>query len=260
MKPTITGSKKPGSKPGSKPAENPLGTDKNDNFIGSKKRDVINGGAGDDKLFGMVGNDFLTGGLGLDKLFGSIGNDLLIGSEGGDQLNGGSGKDKLFGNSENDVLAGGNSKDILYGGTGSDTLYGGNGNDILIGADAIAAAIDSTTGLSIPVTEVDSLTGGRGKDTFVLGIAANGTNSATTLYNAGGNADYALIKDFKNPDLIQLAGTATEYSLGASPVGTPVGVALYHNTIGKTPELIAILAGVDPTSVNLASGHFTFVQ
>jgi hypothetical protein len=57
---------------------------------------------------------------------------------------------------------------------------------------------------------------------------------------------------------------ASNYTLGASPAGAPVGTGIYLNKAGElgaagTTELIAVLSGVQPTAVNLNSRSFVFV-
>lgn len=256
-------------------------TDGDDLLTGSSRADSVNGGLGNDilrgrggadsllgdlgndLLMGDQGNDTLDGGDGNDTLLGGAGNDSLLGGLGDDSLLGGQGQDQLFGGLGNDLLDGGQGKDSLYGGQGSDKLLGGNGNDWLVGSEIVPA--QSTTGSTSPSTtavapEVDTLTGGQGKDTFVLGVAANGATPGGSFYTSAGDQDYALITDFKRPDVIQLAGAASSYSLGAASVGTTTGTGIYLNqgTTG-TKELIAVLAGVNAATLTLDSKSFKFV-
>lgn len=134
---------------------------------------------------------------------------------------------------------------VLIGTGGNDWLQGRTGADTLIGSP--------TTGIG----EIDLLVGGGGTDTFVLG------DESTVYYNDGrarttGLADYALIVDFNiEQDTIQLAGAATDYSLGNLP-GTweTQGTTIYQTVEGITPELIGVLAGVEVTDF---SKGFVFV-
>jgi Ca2+-binding RTX toxin-like protein len=87
--------------------------------------------------------------------------------------------------------------DVMIGGVGNDTLVGGDGDDILNGSDAIAAGF----------RERDTLVGGKGADTFVLG------DRNQTYYQGALGSDYALIKDFGAADVVQLQGSAANYSL-----------------------------------------------
>ena len=110
----------------------------------------------------------------------------------------------------------------------------------------------------------DRIYGKAGKDTFVL-AGSGGRPSSGTYYEAGDS--YALITDFnKYEDTIFLAKTnrpvtesqyIIEYSLGAAPEGLPAGTAIYANNVGETqPNLIAILQGISPDSINLNASYF----
>ncbi|MDX2211918.1 MAG: hypothetical protein SFY66_01395 [Oculatellaceae cyanobacterium bins.114] len=141
------------------------------------------------------------------------------------------------------------TNDSVTGTDGNDVVWTGLGNDTLTGA----------TATDFGVGDVDTLCGGGGQDTFVLGdrsmVFYDDGNSITA-----GLSDYALIVDF-NPgqDKIQLKGSAENYSVGALPeqlgfAGTGI---YYKNTTGTgTPELIGVVAGVSISDFN--SG-FTFV-
>lgn len=240
-----------------KPSDSLTVTDGDDLLNDSDKLGMTQdkkGGKDKVQLVATTGNDMLQGGSRSDMV------DAL---EGDDQVMGGNGNDTLKGGLGNDRLDGGNGKDMLYGNAGNDTLMGGNGNDTLMGSDAMAAVQPpvapgtTTTDPTVPapiVGEIDTLTGGGGKDTFVLGMAG------TPLYTAAGDADYALITDFKQPDRIQLAGAATSYTIGAAPMGG-AGIYLSKTDAAGLPanELVAVLQGVDPTKVSLSSQNFVFV-
>lgn len=269
------------------------GKDGDDEIRGHKGKDKLKGGEGNDHIKGEKGDDYLAGDAGNDQLFGGVGNDTIVGGVGNDTIYGAQGKDSLNGGEGNDLLDGGQGKDVLLGSGGNDILRGGNGNDVLMGQDALAikeamadlAEQTSVMGASTsePNTqepdddlpggeseadkkylEIDTLTGGPGRDLFILGVPAGKSEggapaSSTKLYSVGGDADYALITDFKRMnDRIQLAGQASEYSIGAAPAGKPQGTAIYQGPAAQG-ELIAILQGVQPAGVNLQSGMFTYV-
>jgi Ca2+-binding RTX toxin-like protein len=91
-----------------------------------------------------------------------------------------------------DVLAGGGGDDTLAGKTGDDLLLGGAGDDILTGSSLDP---DGGFGIGSDRLEVDTLAGGGGADTFVLG------DSDGSFYDDGGNQNYssdnrAIITDF----------------------------------------------------------------
>jgi Ca2+-binding RTX toxin-like protein len=175
---------------------------------------------------------------------GGDGNDRLDASQTNVKIN-------ADGGSGNDTLIGGNNNDTLIGGAGSDFLNGGGGSDTLVGGSLNVA----TTGF------IDTLTGGNGGDQYVL------ANANSVFYNDGNNAtaglnDYALIQGFNtSQDKIQLAGSASKYVLGASPVSGVNGSAIYLDTnnngiLGPNDELISVVAGVN---LNLTAGYFNYI-
>ncbi|HEY9659900.1 MAG TPA: hypothetical protein V6C65_15700, partial [Allocoleopsis sp.] len=121
-------------------------------------------------------------------------NDILLGYSGNDYLDGGTENDTLYGEAGDDTLLGYSGDDHLIGGEGTDSLYGDAGNDILNGYGGAQY-------------EYDTLVGGTGADTFVLG------SSYQSSYLDGG---YATIKDFSwvEGDKIQVFGSSDSYTLG----------------------------------------------
>lgn len=86
-------------------------------------------------------------------------------------------------------------------------------------------------------------------------------------YQGSGNSDYALITDFnKSEDVLELTSfnyyfgnqVTVEYSLGASPSGSPEGTEIFVTNSSAEPSLIAILQGVSPESLSLSKFYFTF--
>lgn len=113
------------------------------------------------------------------------GDDIITGTSANERLTGLGGNDKLYGQGGNDTL---------YGEAGNDFLDGGDGNDYL---DGYASSRNQ---------EYDTLTGGNGADTFVLG------NAIQPVFYQG--AGYAIITDYSpKDDYIQLKGTASNYKL-----------------------------------------------
>src|SRR5215204_2767571 len=103
-----------------------------DNLVGGRFRDSLQGGAGDDRGSAGAGRDILVGNAGADKLIGGIDDDLLSGNAGDDLLTGGAGADLLGGGAGRDRLFGGPGPDELIGGAGKDKLNGGPGNNTLV--------------------------------------------------------------------------------------------------------------------------------
>ncbi|MEB3281746.1 MAG: calcium-binding protein [Lyngbya sp.] len=215
---------------GNKGEDNIEGNEGNDQLDGGKDEDIIDGSQGDDNLKGEKADDLLEGGEGNDLLEGGKDEDTLNGGAGNDTLKGEKGDDLLNGGEGDDLLDGGDRKDTIIGGTGNDTLNGGDNDDVLIGVDPTA----SQPGMG----EVDTLTGDEpgdeDDDIFVLG------DESQAYYDDGNEADYALITDFDDQDVIQLSGSAGDYELGTSPTGLPGGTAIFLTT-GGFDELIGIV-------------------
>ncbi|XZN98618.1 MAG: calcium-binding protein [Microcoleus sp.] len=188
----------------------------------------------------------LSGNASNDNLAGGTANDNIRGGAGNDYITGGDGNDALFGDSSNDTLYGGRGNDSVFGGSGNDRLFGDEGDDVLTGADA-------ATGKGFG--EIDRLTGGVGRDRFVLG-ATQGAFYSDNNISTSGLSDFAVITDFNAlEDTIQLSGPKSRYSLGASPAGLPAGAAIFLNE--SRPELIAIVQG--STNLNLSANYFVNV-
>ncbi len=160
----------------------------------------------------------------------------------------------IFGSSGDDTLYGSYSDDFLYGGEGNDILLGGNGNDVLVGYHASPTQLSRSS-----YSQVDTLTGGGGADTFQLGNKPDNIpytvfdyydSSFTipgTLKNQGrgffgeGYSSYAIIADFKSSqgDKLKLGMAPSEFTvdksynlLGSSALDT----GLYYKG-----DLIAVL-------------------
>lgn len=186
-------------------------------------------GAGNLRL-GNNASDTINGATANDTIYGYAGNDILNSDAGNDYIDGGIGNDSLF------------------GGAGNDTLLGGAGNDTLVGANAAAFTNPG-------IGEVDFLNGGAGSDTFVLA-------STSSLYYSDGNTatagtgDYAVIQIFNTAeDVIRLKSGLT-YLIGSSPIASQIGAAIFIDQ--PTDELVAVLPGVNPGVLNLASPAFSF--
>lgn len=238
----------------------------NDLVFGRGGDDLIFGGGStdaedDDTLYGNQGDDRIAGQNGNDKIFGGIGEDDLGGDAGDDYLNGNSGNDYLNGGSGNDYLIGGPGDDLLLGNGGvqgvpsiafpsNDTLIGGAGNDTLDGV------LDTITGNSSGKDEIDILTGGGKKDTFVLG--SNKVYYDDEDPNTEGLNDYALITDFhKNTDIIQLKGTSDDYMLDPTfGIDDRHGTAIFLKD--DVNELIGLAEGVFDLDLN--SDDFSYEE
>ena len=246
---------------GGEGADNLFGGEGDDTLSGGVDNDVLDGksgsdnllgGTGEDSLYGGEGNDVLSGEAGNDTLFGGNGDDSLSGDDGSDFLTGKAGDDTLLGGDGNDYIAGEEGNDVLFGGSGNDELYGGNDSDTLTG----------TGGSGNGVGTIDRLTGGGGSDLFVLG------ESGMAFYDDGnqsssGAEDFAILTDFdKSVDRIQLAGSANQYILGASPINGASDTAIYLDSNGNgsltsVDELIGVVES--SSNISLSDSYFIYV-
>ncbi len=217
------------------------GTRRNDVLVGNDQNNLISGNSGNDTIRAGSGNDFVKSGKGDDVVDGEGGKDRLLGGAGNDVIRGGSGDDQILGD-------GGNDK--LFGGTGNDIVDGKKGNDVIAGVDTTIAAPGRA--------ELDYLFGGQGADKFLLG------DKSKVYYNDGilssaGVEDLAIIKDFNHNagDTIQLRGRASDYRLGAAPIGKTKDVGIFLKAGQGKDELIAVVTGKN--DLNLNSAAFNFV-
>jgi hypothetical protein len=193
---------------------------------GSNKKDLLFGGTGNDRIYGLNGDDTIYAFGGTDRLFGDPGNDILLGSSG---------------------------NDYLLGGTGNDRLSGDSGDDILIGVDP--NSINPGRGEIDTLTDI-GLSSIYERDRLILGDA-NSVYYNDGNANSNGTGDYALLSGFvRDRDIIQLKGTANDYSLGAAPRGLPSGTAIYWRGDGQL-ELIGIVS--QQSNLNLSSNYFSYV-
>ncbi|MDJ0598883.1 MAG: S8 family serine peptidase [Crocosphaera sp.] len=224
-------------------------------LIGTSEDDVISGTNRGDFINGLDGNDILEGRGGDDEVLGGFGDDDIGGGEGNDTLSGEEGRDRISGGSGQDSLSGGENADRLIGGSQNDNLDGGGGDDQLIGVELA----DSSS--EFGANEVDTLAGGAGRDSVVLG------DQIRVYYDDGnplvrGESDFALFSDF-NPsqDSIELAGSVDLYRLDffTSEAGTIDAALLFDPGVSTRYEKIAILQGVSP-DLSLSSPGFKFVD
>lgn len=199
------------------------GEEGNDTIYGGAGDDQIYGGPGDDALYGGDGKDrfFVPAGSGVDTIDGGHGTDWLeivrndaegsnidlnsparqtlpdgtsfIGIE-GIIFTGGDGADRVVASKQDDVFYGNGGDDYFWGGDGRNYAEGGDGNDILYGGkrDDVLNGGDGNDRLIGDVLVYDeyrerdstnTLTGGKGKDTFVFNHAHRIDGGARVLNN-----------------------------------------------------------------------------
>jgi len=247
-----------------------------ESLVGGNGNDYIDGGAGVDTLEGGFGNDTLVVDDPLDAMReygvedGSIeglqplgGRDTVITSvslslsdtivDGGkfiENLQTSNDEDgiNLTGNRLNNIMRGGEGDNQLFGKAGNDSLVGGNGSDWISG-DAGDDILWGTTGngfFGFDAAQIDTLTGGEGRDTFAL---ADGRKDS--YYVTSGEADYTIIRDFdKNNDKLGINSLSNRnYTLSSAlPSGVTKGQSLYF----ENTELIAVIQTSDGSPLNLS--------
>jgi uncharacterized delta-60 repeat protein len=166
-------------------------------LIAGTGNDTLNAAAfcGAVTLIGGSGNDTLMGGKGPSVLIGGGGNDTLIGGRGRALLIGGSGQSTLVGGPGSDLLIGGTTayynestgvadwaslNAIMAEWTSTTTSYADRINHLLNGGGLNRSAVLNTTTCS-DNGKADTLTGGAGRDWFLVGAL----DQVTDLNNGG---------------------------------------------------------------------------
>ncbi|MDF0601807.1 calcium-binding protein [Psychromarinibacter sp. C21-152] len=215
------------------------------------------GGAGDDALHSGEGAAALYGGDGRDVLDGqaSAAGVYLDGGAGDDTVTGGAGADVLEGGEPvpgmagNDVMAGGAGDDLIRGGLGADQLEGGDGDDVI---DHLGLAEEREVeehrefAWHVDGGEVDSLSGGAGDDTLILGdadIAEGGAgDDLFWVYTTGADpvevTDFALGEDFLRVSLDPQIGENGDPAVTVEPSADGADALVTVNG-----DLVAILRG-----------------
>ena len=147
--------------------------DGNDHVIAGTGDDVVYGGAGDDVVLAGAGNDVVFGGAGNDRLFGEDGDDTIHGEQGDDRIAGGAGSDVLVGGDGDDIMHGDAGNDTLDGGDGNDDLHGGGEHDVLLaGAGNDRLFGNNGNDLLFDGAGTDEVRGGEGDDHVVASADA----------------------------------------------------------------------------------------
>lgn len=151
-----------------------------------------------------------------------------------------------------------NRTGIFTGTGGNDTVTGFGAIDEIYGVDlspgpcvtgGTVVGGECLNVQSSGINAVDVLIGGAGKDTFAIGSVTSSRIGASALrfYVSGGNADFALIKNFEaGKDRIRLAGFGLSDYLFETSNGD---VNIFLAARGSfdplpTPDLVAIVEGV----------------
>lgn len=191
---------------------------------GTRKDDILHGGAGNDHLVGGSGDDVLIGGRGEDRLQGGSGNDSFI-VEGNDpspkHFSGGSGYDQILGGEGDDVVrmtrfTGGYRVELIDGGAGRNRIEGTAAADTLDLRNTELRNIEAIDGLA----GGDLIRGSQGND-LIIGGAGN-----DQLYGEGGDDSFLFNGQDQGFDKIhggsgfdQIMGTEGDDRIGLSYFG-----------------------------------------
>lgn len=169
----------------------------NTRIIGDSRNNIIDVSiaGGSNQIYAGTGADELYAGT-TDRLFGEGGDDILDATDGkgGNELDGGTGNDRLFA-ATNDRLFGGDGDDTLFAGLGNNTLTGGNGKDtFLLAAATLPTSINTITDFKIG-TDALKISGipGIGDDLSKLTTVVQDND---TVIRAG-TVDLVLLKGIK---------------------------------------------------------------
>ncbi|NCT64171.1 MAG: hypothetical protein GPJ03_14535, partial [Microcystis aeruginosa G13-01] len=231
-----------------------IGNTGNDTFYTTGTEGVfLSGGEGNDTLTGGSGNDWIIGDTGIDQLFGGAGNDIFYIDAQDTKIDGGDGTDIAIVTTPNGIT-------LDLGTTKLEMALGNDGNDTFTNSSAFSVTIDGGKGDDsiqggTGKGEIDTFTGGIGRDTFILGDKTWIGYDDGNITSAGDN-DYALITDFNlTDDIIQLNGSSSDYLLTVSGANTN----LYINKPGNEPdELIAIIN--NNKALSLTASYFSYVS
>jgi len=176
-----------------------IGTDNDDDLVGTPGYDVFVGYRGDDTIDGRGGNDIVCAGFGNDVIDLGDGNHDVVAGIGADQITVGNGTSWIAAGPGGDVITTGEGDQIIYGdggndvittGAGDDVIYGGGGNDVVEAGDGAnlifgQGGADLLRGGAGP----DEMYGGPGYDTLwgegdIDFLNAGGGND--TIWGGGG--------------------------------------------------------------------------
>ncbi len=101
-----------------------IGTEADDNLLGTRCGELIDGRSGNDNIDAREGSDSVLAGGGHDHVVAGAGDDIVYGGTGDDIVLAGSGDDVVFGGAGNDRLLGEDGDDTIHGEQGDDRIAG----------------------------------------------------------------------------------------------------------------------------------------
>ncbi|MFB2893557.1 hypothetical protein ACE1CI_11655 [Aerosakkonemataceae cyanobacterium BLCC-F50] len=156
------------------------------------------------------------------------------------------------------------NRTLFFSGTsGNDvvTSFGGSGNTSLVtGVNYVPLSVNPIdyTFRSTGVGEIDTLTGGSERNQFTLGFGRSPSNpNPVQLYVGGGNADYALIRNFtRGFDTIQLTGSINDYNQQVSGNNLTISTRNGNDLVAIVEGITSPLSLAGANAVNTTTGVF----
>ena len=156
-----------------------------------------------------------------------------------------------FGQFENDRFG------FFFGTNGNDTITGfGEGNKLIAGLGFDVLSNGSTVA---GTGQIDTLIGTQGQDVFLLGHPTLSSLSSTPqqFYVGGGNADYALIQNFKRgSDKIVLEGAAQNYT--SQVINGSLNISTSSGDLVGIVEGVTSLVQIPGNSIDITQFNIPF--
>jgi S-layer protein len=221
---------------------------KDNDWSGTNKAEIVFGNGGDDSLSGGGGNDKLNGNEGNDILRGGAGDDTLNGGVGDDTMLGGSGDDTLVATSGNDTVDGGAGDDLVkITGNLADATVVMDGDYYSITINGVTTKVKNTELFqfadgTVGTAELDDIINGGGGDNIALttGLdnAIGGADNDTINGLLSGTDDTLTVGDIINgnggTDTLRIATADTAVDTGVATVTNVETLSIVNGSAGLT--------------------------
>ncbi|WP_017659497.1 beta strand repeat-containing protein [Baaleninema simplex] len=214
-----------------------------------------------DSVFGGKDDDYAINDTGQALMSGDLGNDTLWGEEGLYTLFGGAGNDYLYSEEAESILLGEDDDDTLAGGEGADTFAGGEGDDYVKAGPEGASFLFGNEGGDYLLSETsdengdaDSLYGGQGNDTAVVG----GSSVADNPLLVGDLGDDSLIVEANISGAILGGDISPDGQIAGTDVGDDylyVAAGSDHGLAGNGGDDRLVLGAAVGANVTLQGGQ-----
>jgi Ca2+-binding RTX toxin-like protein len=231
-----------------------VGSDRDDELVGTPGPDVIVSGRGLDVVEGRGGDDRICSGGRPDFVRGGAGDDRIRAGGGGDTVIGGGGDDRLWGEAASvDALFGGRGNDRLFGGNGHfDSLIGGPDDDLLDGGPGQDLAEFFESPAPVHADLVEGTATGHGSDRLVGIEGLVGSSFDDVLLGDDGSN---LLVGEEGDDVIEARGSGTLAGRGADILDGTFGDDILDG--GDGADIVRFEDSPEPVTVDLAAGTAT---